>query len=199
MPKLPPSQRPERQGGTLYQVGQPYDRTRRSWPQGADYNYWAGGHELRIFMPDVSTAEVAAAEKGRVEFGLWIDLPELWVISRFHSRADDRVMMSFDCTYQWHRVNEAERTEPPAWEETSPNLRALLSIVLVEACNGVIKALRVCSYSPEFTRAFHKAIADQIAMPYDQVEHERAVAAIVGQFTTDQLWAKCQYRCEGGA
>ena len=197
--KKPPSQRPEQQGGHVLQVGQPYDRTRRSWPQGADYNYRAGGHELRLFMPDLSTAEIAAAEKGRVEFGLWIDLPGLWVISRFHSRVDDKVLMSFDCSYQWYRVSEADRTAPPAWEETSPELRALVTIILIESRNGIIKALRAVSYSPEFTRTFHKAIADQIALPYHQAEHERAVESIASQFTTDQLWAKCQHRCEGGA
>jgi hypothetical protein len=197
--KKPPSQRPERQGETLCQVGQPYDRTHRSWPQGADYNYRAGGHELRVFMPDLSNAEIAAAEKGRIEFGLWVDLPELWVISRFFHPTDGKMTMSFDCTYQWHRVKEAERTAPSAWEEVNPNLRALLSIVLVEGCNGIIRALRTVSYSPEFTRSFHRAIADQIALPYDKAEHEGTVEAITGQFTTDQLWAKCQHRCEGGA
>jgi hypothetical protein len=182
----------------LYAVGQPYDRSRRSWPQGADYNYGAGGHELRLFVLDISTAEIAAAEKGRVEFGLWIDLPELWVISRFHSPADDKVLMSFDCSYQWYRVNEADRTAPPAWEETSPALRALATIILVEAQSGTIKALRAVSYSPEFTRAFHKAIADHIAMPYYKVEHERKVDAIQRQFNIDELWERCSIRCEGG-
>jgi hypothetical protein len=155
MSKLPPSQPPERQGGNLYQVGQPYGRTRRSWPQGADYNYRAGGHELRVFMPDLTAREITAAQKSRVEFGLWINLPELWVISRFHSPADDGVVMSFDCSYQWHRVNGADRTAPPAWEETSPGLRALVMIILIEARNGIIKALPPVSYSPEFTHAFH--------------------------------------------
>jgi hypothetical protein len=75
----------------------------------------------------------------------------------------------------------------------------LLSIILVEGRNGIIKALRAVTYSPEFTRSFHKAIADQIAMPYHKAEHERTVDTIQRQFNTDQLWAKCQHRCEGGA
>jgi hypothetical protein len=106
--------------------------------------------------------------------------------------------MSFDCSYQWYRVNEADRTAQPAWEETSPELRALVTIILVEASNGIIKALRAVNYSPEFTRSFHKAIADQIAMSYHKAEHEGTVLATTGQFTTDQLWAKCQHRCGGG-
>jgi hypothetical protein len=148
-------------------------------------------------MPDLSNAEIIAAEKGRVVFGLWVDLPELWVISRFHG-PDDRVVMSFDCSYQWHRVNELERTAPPAWEETSPKLRALVTVILVETRTGILKALRAVTYSPEFTRAFHKAIAEQASMPYHQAEHERRVEAIAHQYSTDQLWVKCQHRCHGG-
>jgi len=55
------------------------------------------------------------------------------------------------------------------------------------------------SYSPEFTRAFHRAIADQAALPYDQAEHERAVADIVRRLDTNAIWERCAVRCEGGA
>jgi hypothetical protein len=181
----------------LYQVGQPYDRTRRSWPEGADYSFRVGGHELRLFMARLSPKEVAAVKKGRVGFGLLIELPELFVISRFHG-PDDLVVLSFDCSYQWHRVNLPERTAPPAWEETPPQIRAICTVILVEASNGLVAALRAVSFSPEFTLAFHRAIADQAASPYDKAEHERTVLAITRQFTTDQLWAKCQHRCGGG-
>ena len=62
----------------------------------------------------------------------------------------------------------------------------------VKATNGVILALRTCSYSPEFTRSFHRAI-------HDQAEHERAVADVVRRLNTDQIWERCAIRCEGGA
>ena len=81
-----------------------------------------------------------------------IELPEIFIVSRFHG-SDGKVVCSFDCSYSWHRVDLAEKIEPPAWEETSPQLRALFSIILVEATTGVILALRSCSYSPEFTRS----------------------------------------------
>ena len=199
MKRPPPSQRPERQGGFhRLEVGKPYDLSRRAWFEGADYNYRAGGHELRLFMRGLSPKEVAAVRTGRVEFGLLIELPELFVITRFHG-PDDRVVLSFDCSYSWHRVSDAERTAPPAWEETSPELRALCTIILVEASNGLIAALRAVSYSPEFTRSLHRAIADQAGLPYDRAEHERAVEEIARRNTTDQLWERCKVRCEGGA
>jgi len=180
------------------EVGKPYDPSRRAWFDVADYNYRAGGHELRLFMRGLSPKEVAAVRTGRVEFGLLIELPELFVISRFHG-PDNRVVMSFDCSYCWHRVSVAERTAPPAWEETSPQTRAVCTIILVEASNGLVAALRAVSFSPEFTRSLHRAIADQAGLPYDQVEHERAVAEMTRRNTTDQLWERCKVRTEGGA
>ena len=133
---------------------------------------------------------------GRVDFGLMAELPEMFVVSRFRG-PDGRVVCSFDCSYSWHRVSPDERTDPPVWEDTSPQLRALTSIILVEATNGVILALRTCSYSPEFTRSFHRAIHDQAALPYDQAEHEKAVADIVRRLNTDQILERCAIRCEG--
>jgi len=193
--KRPPSQPAPMH---TYIVGQLYDPSRKSWPEGADYNFRAGGHELRIFLGRATPREIAAVGTGRVDFGLMAELPEMFVVSRFRG-PDGRVVCSFDCSYSWHRVSPDERTDPPVWEDTSPQLRALTSIILVEATNGVILALRTCSYSPEFTRSFHRAIHDQAALPYDQAEHERAVADIVRRLNTDQIWERCAIRCEGGA
>jgi hypothetical protein len=183
----------------LLTVGQPYDPARRVWPEGADYNFRGGDHELRIFLTRATPREVAVAETGRIEFGLLVDLPELYVISRFFDpRHPDKMVMSFDCSYSIHRVAAEERTPPPASEEISPALRALVAVVLIEATTGVVLALRAMSYSPEFTRAFHRAIADQLALPYDRTRQERETAAKVAALDTYHLWDLCKVYCTGG-
>ena len=198
--KRPLSQRTKRQGGppTLYRVGAPYDPRRRSWPEGADYNFRSGGHTLRLFLARASKSEVEAVEEGKIGFGLLLEPPDIFVISRFHAPGAARVVMSFDCSYQWHRLDPAERTAPPAWEETSPALRATCTVLLIEATDGILKAVRAVLFSAEFTRAFHRAIHDQVATPYDPAAHDRAVAAIVRRHDTTQLWDRCQYHCSGG-
>ena len=197
--KKPPSQQPERQPGPgqLKVVGKPYHPARRSWPEGADYNFRGGGHELRIFIGNASRKEVEAVNRSRVEFGLMVDLPELFVVTRFRG-PDDRVVMSFDCSYQWHMLAPEQRTTPPAREETSFELLAIVTIFLVEATDGVILALRTMTYSPEFTRALHRAIADQAGLPFDRAEYVRAVYDITKQFNTEELWDRCTVRCTGG-
>jgi hypothetical protein len=102
--KKPPGQSPEHRpdpGGHLCAVGKLYDPSVCSWPERADYNFRGGGHKLRIFLANASRKEVEAVKRGRVAFGLLVDLPELFVVIRFLG-PDERVVMSFDCSFQLH-------------------------------------------------------------------------------------------------
>ena len=175
----------------LLEVGKPYISGRRSWPEAADYNFRAGQHELRLFVSRPTPKEVAAVEEGPVEIGMFVEPEGLSVVTRFGPS------LSFDCSYQWHRVDPAERVAPPPHEETSPALRAILAIILVDASTGLVRALRAVSYSPEFTRAIHRAIAAQAAAPFDAQAHERWAARML-RFTTAQLWYRCTIRCQVG-
>jgi hypothetical protein len=96
-------------------------------------------------------------------------------------------------------VAPEERTMPPPTEETSPALRALVTIILVEATTGLVLALRTVTFSPEFTRAIHRAIADQVDSSYDRVAHENWADGMTAQNSTTQLWTRCFFRCQGGA
>jgi hypothetical protein len=174
------------------EVGKPYHPTRRSWPEGGGYKYRSEGHELRVFLRDAVRAEVEAVRAGPVEFGFFSEPEGLFLITRFGRS------LSFDCSYNWHRVAPEERTPPPPTEDVSPELRALLTIILVEATNGVVLALRSVTFSPEFTRALHRTIDGQVAGFYDRVAHERWADEMTARNSAEQLWALCTMRCEGG-
>jgi hypothetical protein len=127
-----------------------------------------------------------------VEFGSFVEPEGLFLITRFGPR------LSFDCSYNWHRVSENDRTLPPPTEETSPELPALLTILLIEATSGVVLAIRTVTFSPEFTRALHRAIGDQVGAPYEKASHERWADETTRRLSTDQLWERCTTRCRGG-
>jgi hypothetical protein len=175
----------------LLEVDQPYTPDRYSWPEAADYHFRAGQHELRLFVDRPTPKEVVTVEKGPVAFGMFAEPEGLYVVTRFGRS------LSFDSSYQWHHVDPAERVAPPPHEETSPAPRAILAIILVNAATGIVRALRVVSYSPGFTRALHRAIADQAAAPFDALAHERWAARML-RFTTAQLWYRCTIRCQVG-
>jgi hypothetical protein len=117
----------------------------------------------------------------------------VFLITRF-----DR-SLSFDCSYLWHRVSQEERTLPPPSEETSPSLQALCTIILVDAADGIVLVLWSVTFSPEFTRALHRAIADQVVASYEKVSHGRWADEMTRRFSTDQLWRRCTTRCQDGA
>ena len=177
------------------EVGKPYDPRRRYWSEGADYNFRSGAHELRIFLARPTRSEVEAIRAGPVEFGFFAEPLGLFLLTRFGTA------LSFDCSYHWQRMAEVtgDRTLPPASLETSPALRALVAIILVEATSGVVLVLRAVTFSPEFTRAIHRAIADQVGAPYDRAAHERWADETTRRLSTDQLWERCTTRCQGGA
>jgi len=174
------------------EVGKPYQPGRRRWPEGVDYNWRSGGHELRLFLGGATRHEVEAVRSGPVQFGFFAEPEGLFVITRFGTR------LSFDCSFNWHRVAVEERAPPPPTEETSPELRALCTIILVGATSGVVLALRAVTFSPEFTRALHRAIADQVGAPYDRTAHERWADETTRRLSTHQLWGRCTMRCRGG-
>src|SRR5262249_25139546 len=137
--------------------------------------------------------EVAAVETGPVEFGMFTDPLGLLLVTRFGA------VMSFDCSYSWHRMVKVigDRSLPPAYKKTSPELRALCTIILVDARTCLVLALRAVTFDPPFTRAIHRAITDQASAADTPGLHGDWAQSMM-RFTTDQLWDRCTIRCRGG-
>lgn len=143
----------------LYEVGKPYSATRSSWPDGVDYNYRAGEHELRIFMRNPTSAEILDVRKGKARFALYSTHDVIFLCYKFGSQPWS------DGTYSIHLVPEDERTVPPVREANGID-RALLNVILVDGATGLIVGLRAVSFSPAFTRALEKEIREQAARPF---------------------------------
>ena len=143
---------------SVLQVGKPYIVGRENWPEGVEYNYRSGCHELRMFFAESSKEEVRAIRHGECEFGLVVEGPVIFFLYRFGS-----AVRWSDAPYSWHLVPGSERTLP---EEEGPETRAVLQVVLVEAGSGRVLVLRAVSFSPAFTLALHDAIRRQASSPW---------------------------------
>jgi hypothetical protein len=142
-----------------YQVGQLYSPTRRRWPEDVDYNFRAGQHELRLFFRNPSAVDIDAIARGPCEFALLRGRDTFFFLYHF----GDAVPWS-DKPFSWWLVPEDERVTPKTADFPEPH--DLLSIILVNADSGIIKALRVVTFSPAFTAAIRLAIADQAKYPF---------------------------------
>jgi hypothetical protein len=179
---------------TTLSVGSQYIRGRRGWPQCAQYNCRAGGHEIVLFLDSPSRPEVDAARSGEWEFALLVAPPVLVLCYR----AGGGIPWS-DAPYSIHLVPEAER-EPPHTDGLSAESRALLRIILVDAKSGLVQAIRAVSLSPEFTRALHEAITTQLRAPWDERAYDAALARLYEAHpSSEAMVASAQVRTVGGA
>lgn len=181
-----------------YRVGQPYSPTRRGWPEIAQYNYRQGGHELVLFFRSPTSREIRAVRQGAAEFALYHHEDLVVLLYRFGPPGEG-VPWS-DAPYTWHLVPPEQRTLPPAGDELGPEARALLSVILVDAGTGIVRALRQVSLSPEFTRALHDAIREQAARTWSEPVYDAQVDMLYGRYpTTEALLAAARARTAGGA
>ena len=100
----------------------------RAMRQGAELSWGPNGHELRVVLPRLRSAEITAIESGRIEAALLVEPPVLFLLIRFREQTD-RVALSLVCSCCWWGSSE-ERTDPPASE--------VVRFVLVEGQSGIV-------------------------------------------------------------
>ena len=138
----------------------------REKPTG-EYNYRAGQPELRLFWQSPSPREIVAVNASLADFGLLADPPLIGFLYRFEGGCSWS-----DAAYSFHRVPLEEQLIP---ESARANDHDLLVVILVDAATGIIRALRVVTFSPPFTALLRQAIRAQAAQPFDQPAYEQAV------------------------
>lgn len=180
-----------------YRVGTPYHPDRAAWPEVAQYTYRASGHELVLFLAGPTADEIEAAARGTSEFAVYAEGDLLLLLYRF-GRPGRGIPWS-DAPSSWHLVPEAERALPPPAGVAEPH--ALLTVTLVDAATGIIRALRAVTLPPALTAALHLAIRDQAERPWPGGDaYDAALAGLYRRYpTTEALLRVARSRSRGGA
>ena len=175
----------------LYAVGKPYIVGRTHWPEGVDYNYRGGSHELRLFLARPSSSEVRDIRQGQAEFAFLVR-PEAPDVIVFLYRFGQAIPWS-DQPYSWHLVKAArpdEATLPEPMEV--PEGHDIIQVILVDASTGLVRGLRVLSFSPAFSAALRLAIREQAARPWPgDAAYNRQVQTLYARYPTSE--AMIQY------
>lgn len=177
--------------GHLYTLGQPYVEGQRTWKEWAEYNF-RRGHELRLFYRNPSPIEVAAVQSGIAHFAIYPIHDLIFFCFRFQP------MQWSDSGFTIHLVAEEDRGFPD--DVDSVEERQLLNTILVDATTGLVRAIRVCTFSPAFTRALHAAIWAQLEKPFcGRAEIERQGQSIYSRYTSADIATKLAIaKCKGG-
>lgn len=151
----------------VLRVGELYIPSRKHWQEGAEYNFSASGHELRLFFATPTVAEVRAVRRAPIHIGLIFAPPVIDLVWKIDGIGDWS-----DCPYSWHLLPASHRVLP---EETSDQQRALLNVLLIDAGNGILKAIRAVSLPPHATARLHAAIREQAGLAWNFPEYRAAI------------------------
>jgi hypothetical protein len=180
----------------VYEIGKLYRRDRTIWPLGAQFNYRGGALELVIFFDQPSPRQVEAVKTGTAGFGLYDE--QGLVVLMYHFLHDHGGVPWSDAPYHLGLVPEAQHVSPPDPDWLTPETRALLHIILVNATGGQILALRAVTLSPEFTDRLFRAIRAQTAHPFDSQAYSSQLKALYLKCPTPgHLVHACSVRCDG--
>jgi hypothetical protein len=174
-----------------YVVGKPYNPKIRRWPETPQYNVRSGHHELVLFLADPTDREVESVRQGPAEFALHVEPPMILLLYRFEPG-----IPWGDAPFSIHRVPEAERELPASL--LTPEARALLHVLLVDASTGLLRAIRAVSLSAQFSAALHGAIRAQAIAEWDPAKYDAKLSEIYNRAQSDALARAAEVRCRGG-
>ena len=178
------------------EVGELFDPEKTKFTEKPVYTFKSGGHQLCLFMNSISGTELKAVKKSRVEFAMFSVegiIFFLYRFSNFKNSGHFEIVVSGDTLYNWHRIPENEKIVKPFVPETE-NQRAGIDIILVEATTGIIKNMRFCTFSYEFTKILHWSILAQIDKP--GISEEKALK-IYNTHNHFELWDMALITCSG--
>jgi hypothetical protein len=135
-------------------IGKPLFEGRTELPETIEYNYQAGDHTLLLSMKNLHRREVEAVREAEAEFGLYCEDGIVFLLYRF-----GETLPWSDSAFSWWNIAVEDRQIPAP--QMNPAERILLKIILVEAATGIVKAIRVTTFSPAFTEKLHAAIREQ--------------------------------------
>lgn len=152
-----------------YEVGKPYHPGKTRWQPGSDFNYRSNTLELRLMFDKLTHSDIRAIRRGPATFAFTVIDDIVFFLFEF-----GRACPWSDNSYSIHLVPENERTIPP---ELAPGEQAVLTIILISAEDGIIRALRQISLVHDFSKALYDSIREQAHKPFTQAEHDRQIAA----------------------
>lgn len=161
-----------------YEVGQPYNPGHTSWPEQPELRITAHGIELLLFYKTPTAKEIRDVRSAPATFA-WVPGDRVALLCyRFGPGQWS------DAPFEAHRQNDGDR----GWLGTfDPASHRLVTVMLVDAATGVIKAIRVVTWTPEFAAAVRDSLVHQLAASYDETAAGRELASVYTQNTSNQL------------
>jgi len=154
-------------------VGERWSAEHQRYDEGVRYVYRYGAHELTLFWPAPTPAEVTGLRDADVEVGLFSHGPAAFLLYKVKN-----VCEWSDASFNVHLVPEDERELP----NEAPGDRARLKITLVDCEDGIVRARRILSLDKVMTQALKHALREQMAAPFNRLIYDAAVQDVHARY-----------------
>ncbi len=158
------------------QVGQPYEHGQDKLEEKILYRLDKDGHCLMIAKAGITAQEAEDTEQGRAELGVYIDGPVLFLLFKFGSGNWN------DAAYSWHTVPRDVRVYPEQAEAAG-----LLRVSLVEAGNGIVRAVREIALAPDFAEKLNAAITTQANGSFNGLSYAKHLNMVYNQYSSEEM------------
>lgn len=160
-----------------YAVGEPYGGTPRAWPETPHLRLTPAGCELLLFLGAPTSAEVRDVKSG-VDQWAWTDADQVAVLCYRLG-----TMPWSDAPYEAGREPEAERGAPAG----GPDDGILITVMLVDAHDGTIRAIRATTWPAAFAEKIRETIRRQLDVPPEPEAAGAALNNLYAQYSSERL------------
>ena len=173
-------------------IGEPFTPERTKWPHNRfEFRYFDGSYLLQINEASPGPRSIEAFRFAPMHIGLHFERNVIFFLFKIQGSWEWS-----DQAFSIHLVPAEDRGPGDA----SDKHFVPLSVVLVDADTGLVRALRVVTMSPRFVVAFQRFIAVQKAAPFSRAEHEAAIGSVYARYTASKdLAAAAMYRERAGS
>src|SRR5574338_1483370 len=129
-------------------------------------------------IAESSSHDIEAFQRGQVHLGLCQLQQTLFALFRVEG-----LMQWSDPAIHLQLVEDAEDRERPPH---IPGAHQVLSMVLVEAETGLVRGMRVVTWSKHASTVLHRILNEQLTAEFDSQEHASRVAEIYRHYSSSK-------------
>lgn len=157
----------------ILEVGKPFKEGVAHYMEGVHFDFTDAGANLVMYYESPTEAEVEAITKGKVQYGYFMKNEVILLFFKFGNEA------WVDAPYNVHFSKNLFRLQ-----EVGENKGYAVNIYLVDARTGILRGMRLISFSTRMSKMLRADILKQNELPWSNFEHSLSK---LYQYTTNQL------------
>ena len=157
----------------ILEVGKPFKEGVVCYKEGVNFDFTDAGANLVIYYESPTEAEIEAITKGKVQYGYFMKNEVILLFFKFGNEA------WMDLPYNVHFSKNLSRLQ-----EVGENMGYAVNIYLVDARTGILKGMRLISFSTRMSKMLREDILKQKELPSDNFKYSLSK---LYQYTTNQL------------